>query len=103
MHDSNFTDLALAAVAKGCSQLAYLSMQGPRLRATRPGAAQRQPLVAQGDVTDIGLKAIAAHCTQLTCLRITRKFVSLTSLTSFAFVCGGHHSPACLWCVPLVS
>ncbi|KAL3147012.1 hypothetical protein ABBQ38_014978 [Trebouxia sp. C0009 RCD-2024] len=72
MHDSNFTDLALAAVAKGCSQLAYLSMQGPRLRATRPGAAQRQPLVTQGDVTDAGLKAIAAHCTHLTSLHITR-------------------------------
>ena len=84
MHDSNFTDIALAAVAKGCTQLAYLSMQGPRLRPSWPGAAHRQPLVAQGDVTDAGLKAIAAHCTQLTSLHITRKLASLAVVTCCA-------------------
>ena len=73
MHDSNFTDLALAAVAKGCSQLACLSTQGPRLGPTRPGAALQQPMIAEGNITDAGLKAIAAHCTQLRSLHITRE------------------------------
>ena len=84
MHDSNFTDIALAAVAKGCTQLAYLSMQGPRLRPSRPRAAHRQPLIAQGDVTDAGLKAIAAHCTELTTLHITRKLAFLAVVTCCA-------------------
>lgn len=73
MHDSNFTDLALAAVVKGCSQLAYLSMQGPRPGPNRPGAALQQALMTQGHITDAGLRAIAAHCTQLKSLHITRK------------------------------
>lgn len=77
MHDSGLTDLALAAVAKGCSKLAYLSMQGPQLRVTHHGAALRQPVMAQGTVTDAGLKAIAAHCTQLRSLRITRESQTL--------------------------
>ena len=72
VHDSGLTDLALAAVAKGCQQLAYLSMQGPPLRGPiRPGATHQQPLFVEGSVTDNGLKAIAAHCTMLTSLLIT--------------------------------
>lgn len=73
MHDSNFTDLALAAVAKGCSQLAYLSMQGPRPGPLQPGAGLQQPMMAQHHITDAGVRAIAAHCTQLKSLHITRK------------------------------
>lgn len=73
MHDSNFTDLALAAVAKGCSQLAYLSMQGPRPGPFQPGPGVQQPLMPQGHITDAGLRAVAAHCTQLKALHITRK------------------------------
>lgn len=73
MHDSNSTDLALAAVVKGCSQLAYLSMQGPPPGPPRPGGALQQALMAHGHITDAGLKAVAAHCTQLKSLHITRK------------------------------
>ena len=73
MYDSNFTDLALAAVAKGCSQLASLSMQGPRPGPFQLGVRSQQPLMPQGHVTDAGLRAIAAHCTRLKCLHITRE------------------------------
>ena len=73
MHDSGLTDSALAAIAKGCSKLAYLSMQGPQLRITRPGATLQQPLLVHNTITDAGLKAIAAHCTQLKGLCITSK------------------------------
>ena len=71
MRDSGLTDLALAAVAKGCRQLAYLSMQGPPLRPRRPGGAIQQPLSAAGGITDAGLRAIAAYCTNLKGLAIT--------------------------------
>ena len=72
VHDSGLTDLALAAVARGCQQLAYLSMQGPPLRGPiRPGATHQQPLSLEGNITDSGLKAIAVHCTMLTSLLIT--------------------------------
>ena len=70
MHDSGFTDVALAAVAKGCQQLAYLSMRGPPLSLARPGGGTpQQPSV--GTVTDAGLKAIALHCTMLKGLSVT--------------------------------
>ena len=71
MRDSGLTDLALAAVAKGCRQLAYLSMQGPPLRPRRPGGAIQQPLSAAGGITDAGLRTIAAYCTNLKGLAIT--------------------------------
>lgn len=71
MHDSGLTDLALAAVVKGCQQLAYLSMQGPPLRPARPGSGPQPPLSAIGSVTDAGLKAVAAHCSMLKGLSIT--------------------------------
>lgn len=72
MHDSGLTDLALAAVVKGCHQLAYLSMQGPPLRPARLGSNPQPPLSAAGTVTDAGLKAVAAHCSMLRGLSITR-------------------------------
>ena len=81
VHDSGLTDLALAAVAKGCQQLAYLSMQGPPLRGPiRPGATHQQPLYVEGDVTDNGLKAIAAHCTMLTSLLITSELSTSSTI-----------------------
>ena len=71
MHDSGLTDLALAAVVKGCHQLAYLSMQGPPLPPARPGSDPQPPLSAAGTITDAGLKTIAAHCSMLKGLSIT--------------------------------
>ena len=74
MHDSGLTDLALSAVVKGCQQLAYLSIQGPPLRRSRPGVTPHVPQApAHGTITDAGLKAIAAHCSCLKGLCITRE------------------------------
>ena len=73
MHDSGLTDLALAAVVKGCHQLAYISMQGPPLRPARLGSSPQPPLSAAGTVTDAGLKAVAAHCSMLKGLSITSR------------------------------
>lgn len=94
MHHSGLTDQALAAIAKGCQQLSYLSMQGPpflhrnttshlqqagqhhqpqqQQQQHHQQSAQHAP-AAQDTVTDAGLQAIAQHCKQLKALSITRE------------------------------
>ncbi len=86
MHDSGLTDLALAAVVKGCQQLAYLSMQGPPVRPARCGATLPPPMSAEGTITDAGLRAVATHCTMLKGLCITRELLCLLSWRAFVAV-----------------